>query len=121
MPKDATEPRKGMPSPKLDEAAFRRRFLGQFQDPVYEPLAVELDRIAGAAWDAYSHSRKAPRTRKAGPGFHDPDYDLSIDWIVAREAIEAAQRRHDDPNEPRRFLLVSGSSRSEHTCPGEMS
>lgn len=121
MPKDATEPRKGTPSPKLDAAEFRRRFLGQFQDPVYEPLAGALDRIAVAAWDAYSHSRKAPRTRKAGPGFHDPDYDLSVDWIAAREAIAAAGRRHDDPEGPSRFLLISGSARSEHTCPGEMS
>lgn len=121
MPNDAAEPRKGTPSPRLDEAEFRRRFLGQFQDPAYDPLATELGRIAEAAWDAYSHSRKAPRTRKAGPGFHDPRYDLSIDWIAARDAIAAAQRRHDDPAGPRRFLLISGSSRSEHTCPGEMS
>ena len=26
----ATEPRKGMPSPQLDEAEFKRRFLAQF-------------------------------------------------------------------------------------------
>ena len=32
-----------------------------------------------------------------------------------------AQRQHDDPAEPSRILLVNGSSRSEHTCPGEMS
>jgi len=33
----------------------------------------------------------------------------------------AAQRRHDDAREPQRILLINGSSRSEHTCPGEMS
>jgi len=65
--------RKGTPDPTLDQAEFRRRFLQQFQDPAYEPLAGELKRIADAAWDAYSHHRKSPKTRKAGPGFADPD------------------------------------------------
>ncbi|HEX4112929.1 MAG TPA: flavodoxin family protein [Stellaceae bacterium] len=117
----AAEPRQGTPSPKLDQAEFRRRFLSQFPDPAFEPLTAELDRVAAAAWDAYSHSRKAPRTRQAGPEFHDPDYDLAIDWISARDAIAAAQHRHDDAAGPTRVLLISGSSRSEHTCPGEMS
>jgi len=35
-------------------------------------LRRELDAIVAAACDAYSHSRKAPVTRKAGPGFADP-------------------------------------------------
>jgi hypothetical protein len=60
-----TQPRKGMPSPELDEAEFKRRFLAQFQDPGFEPLATELVRVSSAAWDAYINSRKAPRTRKA--------------------------------------------------------
>lgn len=114
------EPRKGMPSPRLDEAEFKRRFLAQFPDPSFEPLRADLDRIAGAAWDAYKNSRKAPHTRKAGPEFADPDYDLSVDWLAAREAIRAAQARHDDRSRPR-ILLINCSSRSEHTCPGEMS
>jgi hypothetical protein len=76
-------PRKGMPSPRLSESEFRRRFLDQFADPAYGPLAAELDKIAGAAWDAYDHSRKAPRTRKAGGAFADPNYDLSLDWLAA--------------------------------------
>lgn len=115
------EPRKGMPSPRLNEEEFRRRFLGRFQDPAYDPLQAELDRIAAAAWDAYSHSRKSPHTRKAGPGFADPDYELSVDWIAAREAIREAGHRHADPALPARILLVCGSPRSEHSCPGEMS
>ena len=77
-------------------------------------------KIVGAAWDAYEHSRKAPRTRKAGNEFADPDYDLSVDWLAARAAITDAQRRHGDRSRPA-ILLVNCSSRSEHTCPGEMS
>jgi len=117
----APEPRKGMPSPRLDEAEFKRRFRAQFPDPAFTPLEAELTRITDAAWDAYRHSRKAPHTRKAGPEFADPDYDLSVDWIAARDAVRAAQARHDDPAGPLRILLINCSSRSEHTCPGEMS
>src|SRR6266568_215546 len=113
-------PRKGMPSPRLNEGEFRRRFLGQFQDPAFDSLATELDKIAAAAWDAYEHSRKAPRTRKAGNEFADPDYDLSVDWLAARAAIAEAQRRHLGRSTPA-ILLINCSSRSEHTCPGEMS
>ncbi len=115
------DPRKGMPSPQLTEAEFRARYLSAFVDPAFEPLAAELDKIAAVAWDGYANHRKAPRTRKAGPGHADPDYDLSVDWIAARTAIEAAQARHADPDGPCRVLLINGSSRSEHTCPGEMS
>jgi multimeric flavodoxin WrbA len=109
-----------MPSPRLSESEFRRRFLAQFADPGYRPLAAELDKIAAAAWDAYDHSRKAPRTRKAGAEFADPEYELSLDWLAARESIRHAERRHADRSRPA-ILLINCSSRSEHTCPGEMS
>ena len=115
------EPRKGMPSPQLDEATFRQRFLSRFIDPAFDTLSAELDAIAAAAWDGYSHHRKAPRTRKAGPGYADPDYDLAVDWLNAKAAIAAAQMRHDDRQGPCRVLIINASSRSEHTCPGEMS
>jgi multimeric flavodoxin WrbA len=110
-----------MPDPKLPEAEFLERFLGQFQDPAFDALADELAKIAAAAWNGYSNSRKSPRTRKAGAGFADPSYELAVDWIAAREAILAAERRHADATSPRRVLLINGSPRSEHTCPGEMS
>jgi len=115
------EVRKGMPPVELSREEFERRFKSSFVDPVFDPLEKELQAITDAAWDAYADSRKAPHTRKAGPGFADPDYDLSVDWLEARDAIAEAQRRHDDPAEPSRVLLVNGSARSEHTCPGEMS
>ncbi|HEU0084298.1 MAG TPA: NADPH-dependent FMN reductase, partial [Bradyrhizobium sp.] len=113
--------RKGMPPVKLSRQEFERRYRSRFKDPAFKPLQRELDAIVGAAWDGYANSRKAPVTRKAGPGFSDPDYDISIDWLAARDTILAAQRRHDDAGEAPRILLINGSSRSEHTCPGEMS
>lgn len=116
-----TEPRRGMPSPSLCESDFKRRFRAQYQDPAFDSLAGEIDRIAAAAWDGYSNGRKSPRTRRAGPEFADPDYDLALDWIAARDAVNRAQLQHEDPRAPSRFLLINCSSRSEHTCPGEMS
>ena len=113
-------PRKGMPSPRLSESEFRQRFLDQFVDPAFEPLAAELAKIASVAWDAYEHSRKSPHTRKAGSEFSDPNYNLSTDWLAAREKIRIAERRHADKSRPS-ILLINCSSRSEHTCPGEAS
>jgi multimeric flavodoxin WrbA len=117
----APAPRKGMPSPRLDEAEFKHRYRQQFFDPAFTTLAGEIDRIVSVAWDAYSNSRKAPVTRKAGDEFHDPTYELSVEWLAARDAIYAAQRRFEDSARPPSILIVNGSSRSEHTCPGEMS
>jgi multimeric flavodoxin WrbA len=118
---NSTEPRKGMPSPRLSEEEFKRRFRSQFQDPAFDSLSGDLQRIAAAAWDGYSNSRKSPRTRKAGAGFSDPDYDLAIDWIGAHEAVQRAQQQYEDRTTRARFLLINCSSRNEHTCPGEMS
>jgi multimeric flavodoxin WrbA len=115
------KPRKGMPDPKLGQDEFTRRFLTQFRDPAFRRLDGALDEIAAIAWEAYHAGRKAPLTRKAGPDFADPDYDLAQDWIDARDAIAKAQAAHDDAAGPTRLLLVNGASRSEHTCPGEMS
>ena len=113
--------RKGMPPVQLSREQFEQRYRSRFADPVFKSLQRELDAVIAAAWDGYSNSRKSPVTRKAGPGFADPDYDLSVDWLAAREAVLAAQRRHDDTRATPRILLINGSSRSEHTCPGEMS
>jgi multimeric flavodoxin WrbA len=120
-PPPTPEPRKGSPSPELDETTFKQRFLGQYPDPAFDDLRDELDRVADAAWRAYSASRKSPVTAKAGPEFEEPAYDLAIDWIHARAAVKAAQARHGDRGGPHRILLITGSARSEHTCPGEVS
>lgn len=117
----APAPRKGMASPRLSEKAFKARYKQQFVDQAFEPLAQSIEQIASIAWQAYADSRKSPITRKAGPAFSDPDYDLSVDWIAAHEAVLQAQRRYEDLTAPPRLLIINGSSRSEHTCPGEMS
>jgi multimeric flavodoxin WrbA len=112
---------RGTPGVALARDEFARRFRERFADPAFARVAPELDAVEEVAWQGYSESRKAPRTRRAGRGFADPDYELSRDWIAARAAIRAAERSHRDPRAPSRVLIVQGSSRSEHTCPGEMS
>jgi multimeric flavodoxin WrbA len=121
MAQRASEPRRGMPDPKIGKDEFVRRFLQQFRDPAFRRLDTPLDEIATIAFDAFEAGRKAPVTRKAGPDFTDPDYDLSTDWLAARDAIIRAQAEHEDVQRPARILLINGASRSEHTCPGEMS
>ena len=60
-------------------------------------------------------------TEKAGADLSNADYDLSVDWFAAQTAVESAQLRHDDDTLSARILLINGSSRSKHSCPGEMS
>ena len=117
----AVDVRKGMPDARISKDVFRTRFLEAFCDPAFEALRPELERAMEVAWDAYEGSRKAPRARAAGPEFADRGYELSVEWLAAREAIKAAEKAHNDPALPARILIVNGSPRSDHTCPGEMS
>jgi hypothetical protein len=76
--------------------------------------------VRSAAWRAYSAHRKSPHTRRAGQGYADPAYELAVDWIEARAAVDAAQDQYEARDRPSRVLLVAGSPRNEHTCPGEL-
>jgi multimeric flavodoxin WrbA len=105
----------------LSRSEFEHRLRERFYDPGFDPLSPELQRIAEAAWTAYVEYHKSPRTRKAGPGFADPDVDLPIEWLQARDAVLTAQREHDDPAARARLLVVCGAARHDQTCPGEMS
>jgi len=114
----APAPRKGMPSPKLGEVEFKRRYREQFFDPAFQSRDADIDELAEIAWRAYSDSRKSPITRKAGPEFAHPDYDMSVDWLSARggpDCPEKLRGRNAASAYSRRSL------RSEHTCPGETS
>jgi multimeric flavodoxin WrbA len=110
-----------MPSTKLERDEFAGRMRARFSDPAFEGHADNIEAIISAAWDGYSHSRKSPHTRKAGDGYVEPSYDLAIDWINARQAIDEAQRRYDDISVQKRVLLINGSMRSDQTCPSEIS
>jgi multimeric flavodoxin WrbA len=113
--------RKGMPSVALTKAEFTHRARERFVDPAFAPLPDEIAKIIEAAWNGYHEYRKAPHTKKAGSRYADPDYDLSVDWIRSRDAVARAERRQRSRQARSRILLVNGSSRSDQSCPGEMS
>ena len=53
--------------------------------------------MAEIAWRNYKDGRKAPVTRKAGPGFADPEYDLSVEWHETRARLLAAEKKQREP------------------------
>lgn len=116
-----TKVRKGQAPAPVAREAFHQRFMQVFFDPAYQGDADALARLEQIAWEAYDEGRKAPITQKAGPGFADPDYDLSVEWRATRDKLQAAQQAWSQAQTPSRVLLVCGSSRNDGTCPGEIS
>ena len=116
-----TKVRKGQAPDHLDRAEFGRRFRGSFVDPAFRAEDGALGRIEEIAWDAYVDGRKSPITVKAGPGFADPGYDLSIDWLETKKRLEQAQGVWADPTTTTRALVICASPRNDGTCPGEIS
>ncbi|MGD9904785.1 MAG: flavodoxin family protein [Vicinamibacterales bacterium] len=105
----------------LTKAEFRERFFARFYDPAFDAVAPELERVFEKAWEGYDVYRKSPRTQPAGPGHADPAMAVPVEWARTKAAIAAAEARHRDPAAPTRVLLVNGSTRSQFTCPGEIS
>ena len=115
------EIRTGQAPAVLSRKAFHQRFMQSFIDPAFLTEGEALGRLEEIAWDAYKEGRKAPVTRKAGAGYADPDYDLSVEWLETREKLEKAQTQWAKPDTPSRVLLVCGSPRNDGSCPGEIS
>src|SRR4051794_16796459 len=113
--------RKGQAPQPHPRDVFRERFLAQFHDPAFRAEQPALDRLETIAWDAFQEGRKAPITRKAGPEFADPDYDLSTEWYETRKRLHAATARWKDPATRSRVLVIAAAPRNDGTCPGEMS
>ncbi len=102
-------------------SSIRERFYARFYDPAFDGVRAELEKVFEKAWDGYIVYRKSPRKQPAGAGYADPKFELPVEWIEARAQIDAAEKRQKDPKSPSRILIVNGSTRSEHTCPGEIS
>jgi multimeric flavodoxin WrbA len=105
----------------MSREAFRAHFQRSYFDPAFDGEREAIARLEVIAWDGYSQQRKAPLTEKAGPGFNNPDYDLSIEWRKTRDALIAAEARQKNPVGPSRVLLIIGAARNDGTCPGEAS
>ncbi len=116
-----TTVRKGQAPARLERDEFHRKFIGQFFDPAFDAVAGELAKVEEIAWQAYQDKRKAPRTVKAGPGFADPEYDLSIEWKAAHDSLLAAEAKQKDARTPSRVLVINASARNDGTCPSEIS
>ena len=116
-----TEIRKGQAPAPAERIVFHQRFMQSFVDPAFRTEDSAISRVEEIAWQAYTEGRKAPITRKAGPGYADPDYDLSVDWLETRKKIDAASEVWKNAATPSRVLLVCGSARNDGSCPGEIS
>ncbi len=115
------QPMKSEGIAQIDKDEFKRRFEERFRDPWFDDHRASIAALAEIAWNTHKNHRKSPLTEKAGAGAKDPTYDLSRDWVVAKSAIEMAQKRHQDPQGKNRILIVSGADRNDQTCPGEVS
>jgi multimeric flavodoxin WrbA len=113
--------RTGQGSTRLTREEFARRFKAHFHDPAFDVAQTEIERLLGISWEAYEDHRKSPRARKAGAEFADPEFELAVEWLEARENIRAAQRRQAAREGNSRILLVCASPRTDETCPSEMS
>ena len=116
-----TKPRTGQAPPPLTRVEFHERFQQSFYDPAFKKEREAIARVEAIAWDAYTNDRKAPLTQKAGRGFADPDYELSVEWRATRDTLLRAEKRQKDPKTRSRVLVICGSSRNDGSCPGEMS
>lgn len=88
----APEPRTGSDSPRLDETEFKRRFRSQFQDPAFDALGPELDRIADPPWHSDAVGGRSHHQRPADPSrlramFPDTDSRLLGGFLVGHITI----------------------------------
>ena len=113
--------RTGQAAHPLSEEEFAKRFRSLFYDPAFAGKESVINQLMEVAWNAHQEKRKSPVTRTAGAGFFDPDYELSVEWLATRDAIEVAQRSYENPSGPTRILLICGAARNDNSCPGEMS
>lgn len=104
---------------KIEKEDFLERFHRQFFDPNFDRYRQTLYELGEVAWENYLQGRKAPRTTRAGDDYADPEYELSDDWLRSKCAVDRAQSEYHKGET--RILLIRGSDRSQHTCPGEVS
>lgn len=111
----------GQAGAQLSREEFGQRYRASFIDPAFRAEESAIVRLEEIAWHAYDEGRKAPFTQKAGAGYADPDYDLSVEWQATKDLLDAAQTQWGGAATPSRVLLICGSARNDGTCPGEMS
>jgi multimeric flavodoxin WrbA len=116
-----TKIRKGQAPAELSRIQFHDRFTQSFKDPLFAPEEAALSRVEDVAWKAYRDGRKAPVTQKAGKGYADPEYDLSVEWSGTRARLKSADAKRKQPGTRSPVVLIIGSAGNDGTCPGEVS
>lgn len=91
-----TNVRKGQAPAHLQRDQFGVRFRAAFGDPAFAVEHDAIGRLEEIAWQAYSEGRKSPITRKAGAGYADPEYELTVEWIDTKRRLVNAQARWAD-------------------------
>ena len=71
-----------------------------FADPAFKAEDKAIARVEGIAWEAYKEGRKAPATRRAGKGFADPEYYLSVEWLETRDRLKKSANRMGQSSQP---------------------
>ena len=105
----------------ISRAEFRKRFDANFIDPAFGEARDAIRQLEAIAWDGYKAGRKAPLTQKAGKGFADPAYELSVEWKATRDRLLKIDAYRKSAKSKSRVLVICGSPRNDGTCPGEMS
>ena len=116
-----TTVRKGQWPGNVSREEFSRHFRGNFFDPAFDHARDAIAELEEIAWDSYIQGRKAPVRRKAGPGFADSQYELSVEWSETRLRLQKAEAQQKNPLTKSRVLVVNASARNDGTCPGETS
>jgi multimeric flavodoxin WrbA len=105
----------------ISREEFRKRFDAKFLDPAFDGARNTISKLESIAWDGYKAGRKAPITQKAGKGFADPGYDLSVEWKETRDRLRKIDAHRKGAKSVSRVLVICGSPRNDGTCPGEAS
>jgi len=113
--------RTGQAPAMLTREEFGQRFRMAHLDPLFGDAKDVIAQIEEIAWQAYVGGRKSPLPTRAGPGFSDPDFPFSVEWLATRQRLLDAQASWARSESPTRVLLVCGAARNDGTCPGEMS
>ena len=116
-----TSIRKGQAPLPLERDEFHLQFQRSYLDPAFDKVKEALAQVEQVAWVNYQEGHKAPVSEKAGEGFFDPEYKLSVEWKTTSQRLIALDLLQKDPLSPSRVLLVCGSARNDGTCPGEIS
>ncbi len=128
MKRKSSEPSSGKPTVRtgqgpgqLSREEFSKRYQQQFFDPEFDTMKEAIGKLTEIAWDAYKGHRKNGRERAAGPGFKNPEHELSVEWLEVRDAIRKAEEEQKRSSGDARILVICASPRTDETCPSEMS